>query len=185
MIVSIIVAMSEGNRGIGFQGALPWKLPADLEHFRSVTMGHCLIMGRKTYESIGRPLSGRKTIILTRKGLQASDDFGVQVAASMRDALRIAEMEHKAAEAFIAGGGEVYEIALEADVVDRMFLTIVHATVEADVLFPIFDAQAWTERWAVYYPSDSENDHSFTITMLEKDERGMQGSAASSLEKNA
>jgi len=185
MIVSLIAAMSEGNRGIGFQGALPWNLPADLDHFRSVTMGHCLIMGRKTYESIGRPLPGRKIIILTRKGLQASDDFGVQVAASMRDALRIAEMEHKATEAFIAGGGQVYATALEANVVDRMLLTIVHATVEADVFFPYFEAQDWTERWAVYYPADVENDHSFTITMLEKDARGMQGSTASGLENNA
>ncbi len=184
MIVSIIAAMAEGNRGIGFRGALPWKLPADMEHFRSVTMGHCLIMGRKTHESIGRPLPGRKTIILTRKGLQASDDFGVQVAASMRDALRIAEIEHKATEAFIAGGGEVYETALDANVIDRMLLTIVHAPVEADVFFPYFEAQAWTERWAVYYPADVENDHSFTITMLEKDERAVQGSSASSLEKN-
>jgi dihydrofolate reductase len=103
----------------------------------------------------------------------------------MRDALRIVEREHKATEAFIAGGGEVYETALDTNVVDRMLLTIVHASVEADVFFPYFEAQAWTERWAVYYPADVENDHSFTITMLEKDERVVQGSSASSLEKNA
>jgi dihydrofolate reductase len=102
----------------------------------------------------------------------------------MRDALRIVETEHKATEVFIAGGGQVYTTALEANVVDRMLLTIVHATVEADVFFPYFEEQDWTERWAVYYPADVENDYSFTITMLEKDERGMQGSTASGLEKN-
>lgn len=169
MIVSIIAAMAEGNRGIGYQGALPWVLPADLDHFRSVTMGHCLIMGRKTYESIGRPLPGRKTIILTRAGLQSVDNLGVEIASSIEQAIRIAEIEHKETEAFIAGGGEVYKAALDLDIVERMYITTVHATVEADVFFPYFDVSEWTERWAVYYPTDVENSYPFTMTLLERE----------------
>ena len=169
MIVSIIAAMAEGNRGIGYQGALPWELPADLDHFRSVTMGHCLIMGRKTYESIGGPLPGRKTIILTRAGLPSVDSLGVEVASSIEQALRIAEGEHKETEAFIAGGGEIYSAALEMDIVHRMYLTMVHATVEADTFFPYFEASEWTERWAVYYPADVENSYSFTMILLERE----------------
>jgi dihydrofolate reductase len=169
MIVSIIVAMAEGNRAIGYQGTLPWVLPADLDHFRSVTMGHCLIMGRKTYESIGRPLPGRKTIILTRAGLQSAGQLGVEIASSIEQAIRIAEIEHKETEAFIAGGGEVYKAALDLDIVERMYMTTVHAAVEADVFFPYFDDSEWTERWAVYYPADVENIYSFTMTLLERE----------------
>ena len=170
MIVSIIAAMAEGNRGIGFQGRLPWSLPAELNHFRSITLGHCLIMGRKTYESIGRPLPGRKTIVLTRAGFQSVDSLGVTVAKSLPEALHIAEEEYKETEAFIAGGGEVYKAALDLDVVQRMYLTKVHATVDADVFFPYFENAEWTERWAIYYPSDVENSYSFTMTLLEKDQ---------------
>jgi dihydrofolate reductase len=169
MIVSIIAAMAEGNRAIGYEGALPWVLPADLDHFRSVTMGHCLIMGRKTYDSIGRPLPGRKTIVLTRRGFQNVDNLGVEIAASVERAIQIAEIEHKETEAFIAGGGEVYKAALDLDIVERMYITTVHADVEADVFFPYFDVSEWTERWAVYYPADVENSYSFTMTLLEKE----------------
>jgi dihydrofolate reductase len=170
MIVSIIAAMAEGNRGIGHQGSLPWSLPAELNHFRSVTLGHTLIMGRKTYQSIGRPLPGRKTIVLTRAGFEHVDSLGVAIAASLPDAIQVAEQEYKETEAFIAGGGEIYKAALDSDIVQRMYLTKIHATIEADVFFPYFDSAEWTERWAVYYPADVENSYSFTMTLLEKDQ---------------
>jgi dihydrofolate reductase len=169
MIVSIIAAMADGNRGIGYGGELPWDLPADLEHFRSVTMGHCLIMGRKTFESIGRPLPGRTSIILTRVGLQKLDHQSVEIASSIQEALHIAEVDHKETEAFIAGGGEIFQATLELGIVNRMYLTTVHSTVEADVFFPYYDPAAWTERWSVYYPADVENQYSFTMALLEKE----------------
>lgn len=171
MIVSIIAAMAERDRGIGYQGELPWVLPAELDHFRSVTMGHCLIMGRKTYESIGRPLPGRKTIVVTRAGLQNVDSVCVEMASSMEQALRIAESEHKETEVFIAGGGEIYKEALDLDIVERMYITTVHAAVEADVFFPYYDVSEWTERWAVTYKADLENSYSFTMTLLEREDK--------------
>jgi dihydrofolate reductase len=174
MIISIIAAMAEGNRGIGYKGKLPWRLPAELDHFRSLTMGHCLIMGRKTYESIGRPLPGRKTIVLTRAGLENVEHLGVAVADSVEEAVRIAEFEHRDTEAFIAGGGEIYKATLDLGIVERMYLTTVHATVEADVFFPYFEASEWTEQWAVYYPADVENRYSFTMALLEKDDGKLQ-----------
>jgi dihydrofolate reductase len=169
MIVSIIAAMAEVNRGIGYQGALPWALPADLDHFRSVTMGHCLIMGRKTYEAIGGPLPGRKTIVLTRADRQDADDLGVELASSIQEAVQIADTKHGETEAFIAGGGEVYKGALALGIVERMYLTIVHAALEADVFFPYFDTSEWVERWGIYYPADAENQYSFTKTLLERE----------------
>lgn len=168
MIVSIIAAMAEGNRGIGYQGKLPWSLPAELNHFHSITMGHCIIMGRKTFESIGRPLPGRKMVVLTRSGSQKVDSLGVTIAGSLQQALEIAELEYKETEAFIIGGEGVFNEALEGGIVQRMYLTKVHATVEADVFFPYFDNSEWTERWAIYYPADVENSYSFTMTLLEK-----------------
>ena len=169
MIISIIAAMEEGNKGIGYQGELPWALPADLDHFRSVTMGHCLIMGRKTYENIGGPLPGRKTIVLTRVDCQDADDLGVELASSIQEAVQIADTKLRETEAFIAGGGELYKGALALGIVERMYLTIVHAALEADVFFPIFDTSEWLERWAIYHPADVENQYSFTKTLLERD----------------
>ena len=101
MIVSIIAAMAEDNRGIGYQGGLPWSLPAELNHFRSITLGHTLIMGRKTYESIGRPLPGRKTIVLSRSGYKSVDNLGIAIAGSLPHAIQKAEAEYKETEVFI------------------------------------------------------------------------------------
>lgn len=170
MIISIIAAMAEGNRGIGYQGGLPWSLPAELSHFHSVTLGHCLIMGRKTYESIGRPLPGRKMVVLTRSGFQNVDGLGVKIVGSLPEALQVAEVEYKETEVFIIGGEGVFKEALEQGIVQRIYLTKVHATVNADVFFPYFDDSEWTERWAIYYPADVENSYSFTMTLLEKEQ---------------
>lgn len=128
MIISLIAAVS-GNRVIGREGRIPWDLPADLQRFKSLTMGHPLIMGRKTFESIGRPLPGRETIILTRQlGYRAA---GCTVAHDLPAALSACG---DALEVFVCGGEEVYRQALA--VADRIYLTVVQREVAGDALFP-------------------------------------------------
>ncbi len=137
MIISIIVAMDEQG-GIGLRNQIPWHIPADLKRFKSLTMGHHLIVGRKTYESIGRVLPGRTMIIVTR-----SKDYraeGCLVAASLQEALRLAE-ERGETEAFIAGGGMIYAQAMPYT--DRIYLTRVHTEGEVDVYFPSWDNAHW------------------------------------------
>jgi dihydrofolate reductase len=128
MIISIIAAMTD-NRVIGRDGAIPWDIPADRRHFRELTMGHPVIMGRKTFESIGRPLPGRFNIILSRRG-----DFraeGCSVAKTLEDALLACA---GADEVFICGGEELYQQALP--LVERIFLTVIHQDYDGDLFFP-------------------------------------------------
>jgi dihydrofolate reductase len=128
MIISLIAAMSE-NRVIGRDNSIPWHLPADLQRFKQITMGHPLIMGRKTFESIGRPLPGRKTIVISRNsGYQAG---GCIVAHSLQDALAECAGDN---EVFICGGAEVYLQTLQ--LATRIYLTIIHREVAGDVRFP-------------------------------------------------
>lgn len=137
MIISIIVAMDERG-GIGLNNRVPWHIPADLRRFKALTMGHHLIVGRKTYESIGRALPGRTMIIVTR-----SKDYraeGCWVVPSLQGALRLAEGGGET-EVFIGGGGMIYAQALAQ--ADRIYLTRVHAEVEADVYFPKWEKNNW------------------------------------------
>lgn len=128
MIISIIAAMAE-NRVIGKDGRLPWHLPADLAHFRDVTMGHPLVMGRKTFEGIGRPLPGRTTIVVSRQ--LDYHPAGCFVVNDLDSALTVVP---DATEIFICGGGEIYRQALPF--ADRVYLTIVHKIAEGDTVFP-------------------------------------------------
>lgn len=128
MIVSLIAAMAE-NRVIGREGAIPWDIPEDRKRFREITMGHPLIMGRKTYESIGRPLQGRKTVILTRRSDYRAE--GCLVAHDLRSAL---VMAGDAEEVFVCGGGEVYREALP--LASRIYLTVLHREFPGDAFFP-------------------------------------------------
>jgi dihydrofolate reductase len=128
MIVSIIAAMGS-NRVIGRQNSLPWQIPEDMRRFRELTLGHPLIMGRKTFESIGRPLPGRKCIIVTRQsGYSAS---GCLTAFSLEEALRLAA---PAAEVFICGGGDIYRQALP--LAARIYLTVINESYDGDTFFP-------------------------------------------------
>lgn len=127
MIISIIAAMSE-DRVIGANGRLPWKIPADLARFRSITMGHAVLMGRKTYESIGHPLEGRKNIVLTRS---LSKIEGCQVARSLKEGIAAAEGDE---EIFICGGEQIFREALP--ICQRIYLTIVHGKYQGEVYFP-------------------------------------------------
>ncbi len=133
MVISIIAAMAE-NRVIGRAGGLPWRIPEDLRHFREVTMGHPIIMGRKTFEQIGRPLPGRMNIVLTRQpGYQAP---GCRVCHSLADALAACA---GADEVFICGGGELYRQTIS--VADRIYLTVVEGEWAGDTLFPAIPAE--------------------------------------------
>lgn len=128
MIISLIAAISR-NRVMGREGRIPWDLPADRQRFKALTMGHPLIMGRKTFESIGRPLPGRQTIILTReRGYRAA---GCKVAHDLPGALAACG---DALEVFVCGGEEVYRQAL--DIADRIYLTVINREVVGDVFFP-------------------------------------------------
>jgi|RhiMethySRZTD1v2_1073278.scaffolds.fasta_scaffold810767_2 dihydrofolate reductase len=147
--LSALVAMAK-NRVIGCNNALPWHLPPDLKHFKSLTMGHPIIMGRKTYESIGRPLPGRISIIVTRQaGYQVS---GAIVVGSLAQALQAARRkgdEHadlgSAAdgETFIIGGAEIFRQALP--LCDRIYITEIQADFAGDILFPEFNLEEWIE----------------------------------------
>ena len=133
----MIVAAAE-NGVIGVDNRLPWRLPADLQRFKRLTMGHHLIMGRKTYESIGRPLPGRITVVLTRSA--GIDVPGVLVARSLDDAFAQAAARDDD-EPFVCGGADVYAQALGA--CDRCYLTVVQRQYTGDAIFPGLDADKW------------------------------------------
>jgi dihydrofolate reductase len=136
MTVSIIVAVSASN-AIGVGGDLPWHIPEDLQRFKAITMGKPIIMGRATWESIGRALPGRKSIVLTRQKGFAAD--GCEVAHSPQEALEIAG---DVDEVLVIGGGKIYAQMLP--LADRIYLTRVHASVDGDAYFPVLDKEEWS-----------------------------------------
>ena len=136
MTVTVIAAVG-ANRAIGRDNDMPWHLPEDLAHFKRTTLGHTLVMGRKTYDSIGRPLPGRTTVVVTRQLSWSAPN--VLVAHSLERALQLAHGD----EVFVAGGGEIYAQALP--LADAMVLTEVEQSPEAEVFFPEVDPAAWRE----------------------------------------
>lgn len=162
MIISLIVAMDE-RRGIGKAGKLPWHLSSDLKRFRALTMGHHMITGRKTFESIGKPLPGRQTIVVTRNASYKPE--GCLVAGAVGEAIDLAR-ERGETEVFVSGGAEIYAAAVNA--ADRVYLTQVHADVDADTFFPEMDLEAWIERETSHQPADDRNQYAFTFRLLEK-----------------
>lgn len=138
--LAIVVAMAD-NRCIGKDGALPWHLPEDLKHFRAVTMGHAMIMGRKTHESIGRALPGRRNIVLTRNAALAFD--GCEVVEDLETAIRIAREQGDDCPRII-GGAAVYEAALP--LCTTLHMTEVHQEADGDVFFPALRSDQWVER---------------------------------------
>ena len=162
MIISLIVAMDE-KRGIGKDGKLPWRLSSDLKRFRELTMGHHMIVGRKTFESIGKPLPGRQTIVVTHNAGFKAD--GCLVAGSVQAALALAQ-ERGEPEVFVIGGAEIY--AQVIDVADRVYLTQVHAEVDADTFFPELKPDTWTEIQSTFQAADERNQYSFSFKQLER-----------------
>jgi len=136
MTITVLAAVG-ANLVIGRDGDMPWHLPEDLAHFKATTMGHTMVMGRRTYDAIGRALPGRRTIVITRQeGWQAP---GVEVAHSLADAFALAGPT----EVFVIGGGEVYREAMPF--ADQMMLTEIEQSPEGDVFFPPLDADHWHE----------------------------------------
>jgi dihydrofolate reductase len=162
MRISAIVAMST-NRVIGSENQIPWHLPADLKFFQQTTMGHHVIMGRKNYQSIGRPLKGRTNIVITRDPFFVSS--GCLVVHSLEEALAIAQ-RNQDAEPFVIGGGEIYRLAM--DYLDRIYLTQVDVVVSGDVYFPEFDIDQWRLVSETIHPADARNAHTFTIRVLDR-----------------
>lgn len=138
MKISLIVAVAK-NRVIGRRGRLPWKIPADIRHFKKVTMGKPLIMGRKTYQSIGAVLPGRTNIVVTHNPTINNPDL--VVAGSVHEALKAAGQTGP--EVMVIGGGQIYQATLP--LADRIYLTEVHEEVEGDAFFPHFDRSLWRE----------------------------------------
>jgi dihydrofolate reductase len=140
-MISLIVAMSE-NRVIGVENRLPWNIPEDLKRFKKTTSGHPIIMGRKTFESIGRPLPNRTNLVITRnRGYQAE---GAVVCGSLREALEWAGRAPGSNEIFVIGGGEIFREALP--LADRIYLTLVEWPFEGDAFFPDFDEAKFSVR---------------------------------------
>jgi dihydrofolate reductase len=162
MLVSIIVAMDE-HGGIGLKNQLPWRLSSDLKRFKALTMGHHLILGRKTYESLGRPLPGRKIIVVTRQAGYAA--LGCLAAGSLEEALSLAEKAGET-EAFIAGGAEIYVQALP--LAQRIYLTRVHAIVQADAFFPPLDPGEWAEGGVEELPAGEKDQFATRFSVLER-----------------
>lgn len=162
MRVSLIAAVAE-NGVIGRGGQLPWRLKADLQRFKELTMGHTIIMGRKTWESIGRPLPGRRMVVITRQpGYQAE---GVSVVGSIEDAFEMARSAGDD-EAFVIGGAEVYALALPY--VDGLYLTRVHANIDGDTTFPTIDWSDWRQTTNEPHAADEQNDHDFSFQVYER-----------------
>jgi len=163
MTVSLIVAVSS-NGVIGRDGGLPWHLSRDLKRFKELTMGHHLIIGRHTWDEVGRPLPGRTMVVVTRDRDFSADD--VLVAHSLEAAL---EMVHGDEEPFIGGGAEIYRLALERQLVDRLYLTQVHAKVDGDTFLPEFDCGGWLKVSQEHHGADEKNDHPVSFLVYERD----------------
>lgn len=152
----VLVVAASLNNVIGVDGELPWRLPSDLKRFRKMTMGKPIIMGRKTFESIGKPLDGRANIVVTRNPEFAID--GVLVASSVEAAIQTAKdiaAETNADEIAVIGGGEIYRQALEF--AETVYLTRVHREIDGDTFFPELDDSVWAEIRAGS-PEQGEND---------------------------
>lgn len=159
-MLSLIVAVSE-NGVIGRDGDLPWRLSDDLKRFKAATLGKPVIMGRKTYESIGRPLPNRHNIVITR-----SADFeagGCTVVCSPELAIAAAG---DAEEMMVIGGGTIYKRFIDA--ANRLYVTRVHATIDGDTFFPELDRLVWREISREHHAADEKNDHAFDFVIYER-----------------
>jgi dihydrofolate reductase len=159
MIVSIVVAIAE-NYAIGKNNQLLWHMPADLKHFKNITTGHTVIMGRKTYDSVGKPLPNRRNIIITRRDISID---GCEVVKSIEEALALCANED---EVFIVGGAEIYKLAMSKT--DRIYLTIIHHSFDADTLFPEIDYMEWKEISREDHQPDEKNNFPYSFITLER-----------------
>jgi len=164
MRLSLIVAVAE-NGAIGLKNALLWDLPRDMQHFRTTTSGHAVIMGQRTYESIGRPLPKRLNIVVSNiPGLKIA---GCTVVASPQEAIDVARSSGET-EAFVIGGGMIYATMLP--MVDRVYFTRVHVSPQADSFFPPFPTEEWKEVKREEFQTDRENAYAMDFLVYERKE---------------
>ena len=165
MIISLIAALAK-NRVIGKNNDLPWRLPDDMKYFMETTKGHCVIMGRKNYDSLPhkfRPLSNRTNIVVTRqKNFEAA---GCIVVHSMKDALKVAQQQ-KETEVFVMGGAEIYTQAL--DVANRLYLTEIDAEVDGDTFFPALNYNLYKETSRKSHAADEKHRYAFDFVVYER-----------------
>jgi dihydrofolate reductase len=172
MILSIIAALDRSGV-IGNRNRLPWRLPADLAHFKKTTWGKTLIVGRKTYESIGGPLPGRQIIVLTRNpeyrmetvetgGNGPTDEQKPLIVRTLEEALTLADSE----ETFVAGGAEIYRLALPK--ADRLYLTRIDGSFPGDAYFPEVDFDRWLLLKRTPHPADDRHSHPFDFELYER-----------------
>lgn len=160
MKLSIVVAMA-ANNVIGRDNELPWHLPADLQHFKQTTMGRPILMGRKTYESIGRPLPGRTNIVITRDGSYTAE--GCEVVTSIPAALEAAAGHD---EVMVIGGAELYRQVLPE--VETIYLTRIHESVEGDTRFPEISNTEWHQVERIDHEADDNNPHDYSFIRLDR-----------------
>lgn len=164
-MISIIAAMGK-NRVIGKDGKIPWKLPDDWKRYKQITFGHPLVMGRKTYESIGKPLPNRTNIVITRQ-----PDYSAQgciIVPSLEDALQKAAAAPGSDEIFINGGGEIYKQAIAQNLVDKIYLTEIEKDFDGDAFFPEFDKSKWKLVRRESGKLDAENIYPHSFLVFEK-----------------
>jgi len=159
MIVAIIVAIGENN-AIGKNNQLLWHMPNDLKHFKDVTSGSTIIMGRKTFDSVGKPLPKRRNIVVTRQDITIP---GCEVVKSIEDGLALCKGED---EVFIGGGAEIYKLAMH--LTDRIYLTIIHKSFDADTFFPEIERKEWKEVSREDYQPDEKNLLPYSFITLER-----------------
>lgn len=160
-MTTIVVAMGEKNE-IGNDNQLLWHLPRDLKHFKELTSGHPVIMGRKTYESIGKPLPNRTNIVISRR----NDWFeeGILIVGSIKEALKFAKKIDE--NIFIIGGGTIYEQTI--DLADKLEVTLVKAHLEADTFFPKIDEKVWIKTSEICHEKDDKNQYDFCFQTWER-----------------
>jgi dihydrofolate reductase len=159
MTISIIVAIGE-NHAIGKNNQLLWHMPSDLKHFKETTSGRTIIMGRKTFDSVGKPLPKRRNIIVTRKDITIP---GCEVVHSIKEGLALCEGED---EVFIGGGAEIYKEAMS--ITDRIYLTIIHKVFDADTFFPEINKAEWKEVSREDHQPDEKNPLPYSFITLER-----------------
>lgn len=159
MIVAIIVAIGENN-AIGKNNQLLWHMPNDLKHFKDVTSGRTIIMGRKTFDSVGKPLPKRRNIVVTRQDITIP---GCEIVKSIQDGLALCKGED---EVFIGGGAEIYKLAMH--LTDRIYLTIIHKSFDADTFFPEIDKSEWKEVKREDFEPDEKNPLPYSFITLER-----------------
>lgn len=161
-MISLIWAMDE-NRVIGYHNQLPWRLPEDLKFFKRMTLGHPIAMGRKTYESIGKPLPGRENIVISRD--ENYDPEGCTVMHSIDDLLAFAT-ENKSEEVFVIGGSEIFKEVLPH--ADKLYLTMIHHQFEGDTFFPVFDIDKWELETRENGKKDEKNPYDYEFLIYKR-----------------